>query len=247
MPAERRNLIILFFTLVVIMLGFGIIIPIMPTYITSFGASGSAMGLLMATFSVMQFLFAPVWGKLSDRYGRKPLLILGVLGNVIALILLGLSTELWMLFAARALSGILSSATLPTAMAYIGDSTSHDQRSGGMGLMGAAMGAGMVLGPGLGGMLSVQSLHLPFFVAAGLSVVALLLVLFILPESLPESRRFPGVRITGPQFGDMWRSLSTPIGFLLILGFLYSFGLTNFEGIYGMYALQRFGWGPRGR
>ena len=117
MPSNRRNLAILFFTLVVVMLGFGIIIPIMPFYVESFGAGGRELGLLMATFATMQFIFAPIWGQLSDRYGRKPILIVGVLGNAVTQLLFGLSTELWMLFAARALSGVLSAASpLPTTM-----------------------------------------------------------------------------------------------------------------------------------
>jgi MFS family permease len=127
---KNKNTWILFFTLIVVMLGFGMIIPIMPFYIKSFGASGSALGALMATYGLLQFLFAPFWGSLSDRYGRKPILLIGVLGNALAQLLFGLSTSLWMLFAARALAGILSSATLPTAMAYIGDTTSEEDRSG---------------------------------------------------------------------------------------------------------------------
>ncbi len=114
--SPRVRMAILFFTLVVVMMGFGMIIPILPYYMDVFGASGTELGLLMATFATMQFFFAPLWGQLSDRYGRKPILRVGVLGNAISLLFFGLSTELWMLFASRALAGILSSATLPTAI-----------------------------------------------------------------------------------------------------------------------------------
>jgi len=185
MVSSRRNITILFFTLVVVMLGFGMVIPVMPFYVDSIGGSGSTMGLLMATYAVMQFIFAPMWGSLSDRYGRKPVLVVGVLGNAIAQVLFGLSTSLGMLFVARALAGILSSATLPTAMAFISDSTSEKERSGGMGLLGAAMGVGMILGPGISGVLAKTSLALPFFLAAALSLLALILVILVLPESLP--------------------------------------------------------------
>ncbi len=237
---------ILFFTLIVIMLGFGMIIPIMPFYIDSFGASGRALGMLMATFAVTQFIFAPVWGSLSDRYGRKPILMIGVLGNAIAQLFFGLSTQLWMLFVARALSGILSSATLPTAMAYIGDSTSEEERGGGMGMMGAAMGIGMVLGPGVGGWLAGRTLSLPFFVAAGLSMVTLVFILLALPESLSrEHRAGREDGLHGPQMRALWQALFGPIGVLLFLAFLLSFGLTNFEGIFGLYALERYGYGPQ--
>lgn len=246
MKTNSKNILILFFTLVVVMLGFGMVIPILPFFIESFGAGGTAMGLLMAVYAVMQFIFAPVWGGISDRYGRKPILMIGILGNALAQALFGLSTELWMLFVARLLAGILSSATLPTAMAYIGDSTTEKERGGGMGMLGAAMGVGMVLGPGVAGALAERSLPLPFFLAAGLSMVALVLVWLILPESLPAGARRPAAGgFQGPRFREMFAALSSPIGYLLFLAFLLSFGLTNFESVFGLYALNRFGYGPR--
>ncbi|HSQ26193.1 MAG TPA: MFS transporter [Anaerolineales bacterium] len=242
---NQKNIVILFFTLIVIMMGFGMVIPILPFYITSFGASGSAMGALMAAYAVMQFIFAPIWGDLSDQFGRKPILMIGVLGNVIAQLLFGLSTSMWMLFASRILAGLLSSATLPTAMAYISDSTSQKNRSGGMGILGAAMGIGMVIGPGIAGWLANISLSTPFFLASALSAIALVLVWAILPESLPAEKRVTSSKkIRGPQLDQMWKSLNSPIGFLFFIAFLLSFGLTNFESIFGLYALIRFEYGP---
>ena len=188
--ANRRNLTILFFTLVVIMLGFGMVIPIFPFYIDHFGATGRDLGILMAIFAVMQFLFAPFWGRQSDRFGRKPILMIGVVGNALSLLIFALAPNLTVLFLARALSGVLSSATMPTAMAFISDSTTEENRSGGMGMLGAAMGMGMVIGPGIGGWFAEISLAMPFFVASGLSVVTLVLIWLILPESLaPEDRQ----------------------------------------------------------
>lgn len=243
MNSNRRNIMILFFTLIVVMMGFGMAIPVLPFYVDSFGASGSELGLLMSIYAVMQFIFAPVWGSLSDRYGRKPLILLGVLGNALSQLLFGLANSLLMLFVARALSGILSAATLPTAMAYISDSTSEDNRSGGMGIIGAAMGIGMVLGPGLGGMLATDNLSLPFFVAAGLSTLALVLIFVLLPESLDEADRDAGAGFKGPQFREMWQALFSPIGLLLVVAFIISFGLTNFEAVFGLFAKDRFGYG----
>lgn len=246
MQSNSRNITILFFTLVVVMMGFGMIIPILPFYIESFDASGSELGLLMAIFALMQFIFSPIWGSLSDRYGRKPFLLLGAIGNALSMVFFGLSTQLWMLYIFRALAGSLSSATLPTAMAYIGDSTTEENRSKGMGLMGAAMGVGMILGPGLGGWLAQFSLQLPFFIAAGLSTLAALLIVLILPDSLPESERETSASPTrSPQFQAMWQALSSPIGVLLILAFILSFGLTNFEAVFGLFALERFDYGPQ--
>ena len=245
MSSNRRNMVILFFTIVVMMIGFGIIIPILPFYIEWLGASGRELGLLMAAFSLMQLICAPFWGGMSDRIGRKPVLMLGVFGNGLAMLLMGLSGTYWMLFLSRVLAGILSSATLPTAMAYISDSTSEENRGGGMGAIGAAMGVGMVLGPGLGGWLSRVSLSTPFFVAAGLSVFVLAFIFFVLPESLPIQRRSQDTgNLRGPNFKHMWQSLFGPLGYLMFLSFLITFGLTNFEAIFGLYALERFGYGP---
>ncbi|OQY35416.1 MAG: hypothetical protein B6I38_01510 [Anaerolineaceae bacterium 4572_5.1] len=239
----NRNTGILFFTLVVMMIGFGIIIPLLPFYVTDMGGSGASMGILMAIFSLMQFIFSPFWGDLSDRYGRKTFLILGIFGNGVSMVLMGFATELWMLFAARALAGILSSATMPTAMAYISDSTDEKSRGGGMGIIGAAMGIGMVLGPGIGGMMSDISLSAPFFLAAGLSALSLLFIWFMLPESLAEENRLKDVKgFQGPQIGAMREALFSPLGFLFVLAFLLSFGMTNFEGVFGLFADRKFGY-----
>lgn len=199
----------------------------------------------MIKHATMQFLFAPFWGGLSDRYGRRPVLLIGVAGNALSHLLFGLSTELWMLFAARMLAGILSSATLPTAMAYVSDSTSVEKRSGGMGLMGAAIGVGIVLGPGIGGWLGGISLSFPFYLAALLSGLALIPILTVLPESLPPSARTQKRRGSFiVQLGAMWQALSGPIAFLLVLAFLLDFGFTCFEGVFGLFALERYRYSP---
>jgi DHA1 family multidrug resistance protein-like MFS transporter len=239
-------LLTLFFTMIVVMIGFGIIIPIMPFYVEHFGVGGTGLGFMMALFSTMQFIFSPFWGTLSDRYGRKKIMLIGAFGSGLSLILSGLAPTFWLLLAARALGGILSAATMPTAMAYVGDSTDERGRGAGMGLIGAAMGVGMVIGPGLGGWMSEISLAAPFFLAGGLGLLSMLPIWFILPESLPEARRTQGkVALHGPQLAVLWKALRGPLGFLLFLAFLVNFALANFESVFGLYANARYAYGPQ--
>jgi DHA1 family multidrug resistance protein-like MFS transporter len=226
------------------MLGFGMVIPIFPFYIDNLGAGGLELGFLVATSALLEFIFGPLWGNVSDRIGRKPVLAIGMLGYALSTFLFGISTELWMLFASRAMSGILSAATITTALAYVSDTTSEKERGEGMGKLGAAMALGVIIGPGLGGWLARESLSTPFFVASGLAVISLLLILFILPETLPvEVRGVSQTSKTG-QIRKLWRSISSSVGVLLLMVMLFSFALTNFEAIFGLFALNKFGYGP---
>jgi len=244
---NRKNILILSLTLAVVMLGFGIVMPIFPFYIESMGASGTELGLLIAISPLMQLVFAPIWGSVSDRRGRKPVLLAGLLGYGISMLLFGLVTELWMLFAARGIGAILSAATMPTTMAYVSDSTSKQDRGGGIGALGAATGLGIVLGPALGGWLAMDSLSTPFLLTASVCLLTLVLVWFFLPESLPRESRQPASARLRPadQLGEMWRVLRSPLGVLLFMAFLVSFGLTCFQGVFGLYALEEFGYGPQ--
>jgi DHA1 family multidrug resistance protein-like MFS transporter len=255
--SNRKNVAILSLTLGVVMLGFGMVMPIFPFYIESMGASATELGLLVAISPFIQLVASPLWGGVSDRRGRKPVLVIGLLGYGISMLLFGLSTELWMLFVARGVGALLSAATMPTTMAYISDSTSEEDRGGGMGALGAATGLGVVLGPALGGLLGSESLSMPFFLTAAVCLLTLLLVLFLLPESLPaEARRVAATEIApmpgimhrpkqglGSPIRALWQALFGPIGMLLFMAFLVSFGLTNFQGIFGYYALKKFGYG----
>ncbi len=261
---SRKNLFILSFTLLVVMLGYGMVMPIMPFYIEHFGAGGTELGWLMSTYSLMQLISAPLWGILSDRYGRKPILSVGVLGYAVTLFMFGLAKSFAMLFIARSLSGILSSATMPTAMAYIGDNTPQKEKSKGMGQLGAMVGVGVIIGPLMGGLLSTDSLSLPFFVGSGLAFLALLLVIFLLPESrvpasashptgelnLPDEDNLKGgsksaksdaTHTSRPSVLDIYlRVLLSPAGILLLLIFIMSFGMTNFQGMIGLYVVDKF-------
>jgi len=242
---NRRNLFILAFSLLVVMLGFGMVIPVFPFIIDKLGASGSALGLLIATAALTEFLFGPIWGSISDRVGRKPILMIGMFGYALSMFLFGIANQIWMLITFRALSGVLSSATISTTMAYIGDSTSEKARGGGMGLLGAVAGAGTVIGPGIGGLLAGGSLTTPFFVSTALALITVLLVAILLPESLPtETRSSQEQKIKLIRFGELWRALTGPIGLLLIIAFLATFGTSNFESVFGLYMLRKLNYGP---
>jgi DHA1 family multidrug resistance protein-like MFS transporter len=239
---NRKTLLILSFTLVVVTLGYGLVVPIFPFYIEALGGSGGEMGMLVALSALTELLFGPLWGQISDRIGRKRVLMVGVFGYGASLLLMGFASRLWMLFTARALSGLLTAATMPSAMAYIGDSTDEEDRGGGIGWLGSAAGLGIILGPGVGGWLGQDSLSLPFFVGAGLAWTALLLVGFLLPETLPASQSERSDREI--RLRRLWDALFSPIGLPLFLLFLVSFGLANFEAVFGLYAAQKFGFGP---
>lgn len=236
----RKSLFILSFTLLVVMLGYGIAMPMLPFYIEKFGVGGKEFGWMMASYSFMQLICAPLWGLLSDRFGRKPILAVGVLGYAVSFFMFGMAKSFSVLFIARALSGVLSSATTPTAMAYVGDNAQPDDRSQSMGQLGAMIGLGVILGPLLGGLLSTDSLSLPFFVGAGLALLAFLLVLLLLPESRlqqteAEKARKPFAGML-PQYRAVLRG---PAGALLVLILLISFGLANLQNMVGLYAVDK--------
>ncbi len=233
---------ILAFTLLVVMLGYGMILPVMPFYIEHFGAGGAEMGWLMSAYALMQLIFAPIWGIVSDRVGRKPILMLGVLGYALTLLLMGLAETFWMLFAARVFSGILSAAALPTAMAYVGDQTPEAERGSGMGQLGAATGVGVVAGPLLGGFLSGDNLSLPFLVGSGVAFLALLLIFLLLPEAGFSKA---AERKTGAPLKDALRTAGGPAGMMLVVIFVLSFGLTGFQGIGGLYVVKKFNFDTR--
>jgi DHA1 family multidrug resistance protein-like MFS transporter len=243
--SNRKNIIILSAALVLVTLGFGMVIPLFPFYIEALGGRGTALGLLIAIAALMELLLGPVWGNLSDRIGRKPVLIIGLFGYAFSSLFMGLSTKLWMLFAGRALSGVLSSATMAAALAYIGDSTSEEDRGGGMGVLGAMSGLGIILGPGFGGWLAADALSTPFFVSAGLSLLTVCFALLLLPESLPPAARLHITRdVQRLRVSTLWHALAGPIGIVFFILFLASFGLANFEAVFGLYALEKFNYGP---
>jgi DHA1 family multidrug resistance protein-like MFS transporter len=240
---NRRSLAVLSFAMVVVMLGFGMVMPIFPFYIEALGVGGRELGILAAIASMVEFVFAPIWGAVSDRMGRKPVLLIGLSGYFVSTFLMGLVDKYYLLLLVRAISGLLSSATLSSSMAYVSDVTTEDDRASGLGVLGSAMGLGVIIGPGFGGLLGTESLSLPFFVSSGLTLVAAVFVYLLVPESLKDASSEPGIRLQSPLKG-LRGALTGSFGVLFFLAFLLSFGLTNFEAIFGLYASAKFGYGP---
>ena len=239
MIKTKRALPILFAIMFLVMVGFGIIIPVLPFYAENIGASPTQLGFLMAVYSLMQLLFAPIWGRISDRIGRKPVIIIGILGLSFSFYLMGISTSLWMLFVARIIGGILSSANMPTVMAYVADITSLEDRGKGMGVVGAATGLGFVFGPALGGVFSKINLSIPFYVAGVTSLLTFFVVWFFLEESLTKENRGQKHK----EQTSVWNELNGSHSILFYLQLFISLSLSGLEATFAYFAASVAGLG----
>lgn len=250
-PRRRAALVFIFVTVMLDMLAFGIIIPVLPHLIVELIGGNLAqgavwVGVFATLFMTVQFVFSPIQGALSDRFGRRTVILISSLGLGLDFILMALAPALWVLFIGRAISGACS-ASFSTANAYIADITPHEKRAGAYGLLGAAFGIGFVIGPALGGLLGDISLRLPFWTAAVLSLLSFCYGLFVLPESLPAERR--SLRFE-------WRH-ANPLGALVLLRrypqvfglavvfFLINLSQYSINSTYVLYTDFRFDWGPR--
>ncbi|NIR42850.1 MAG: MFS transporter [Gemmatimonadetes bacterium] len=191
------RLAIIFLTVFIDLIGFGIVLPLLPFFAGELGASPAVIGLIVGIHPGMQLVFGPIWGRLSDRLGRRPILLLGLVGSALSYLIFALATNVWWLFLSRAMAGI-AGANVPVAQAYIADSTDLGDRTRGMGLIGAAFGLGFIAGPAIGGVLVEFGYAVPGFFAAGLSLANAIAAFFYLPESLRHELRDRAVRrVTG--------------------------------------------------
>lgn len=242
-------------TLFLDLAGFGIILPILPYYAESFDASETAVALLSTAFSAAQFVMAPVLGRLSDRHGRRPIMLLSIFGSIAAGLVLGFANALWVVFAARVVAGCCK-ANVSTAHAYVADLVPANERAKYMGMMGAAMGMGFVFGPAIGGLLTIDSMpSLPFFVSAALSALNLGMAAIWLPEThfpdraaqaradaLPKHPMFAiGLRLRDAAA----RIHGTPMAWLVVITFCFFVAFAGMESTLALFSGRMFGWGGR--
>jgi len=233
---HRAKIGVVFLIVFIDLVGFGIVIPILPLYGERYASSPLELGLLMASFSAMQFLFAPVLGRLSDRVGRRPVLLISLLGSAAGYVLFGLAGSIGMLFLSRIVDGI-SGANISTAQAVIADITGPEDRAKGMGILGAAFGLGFIVGPGFGAMLDLVAPWLPGVGAAAFSLAAFVMAWFLLPETLPPANR-PARRWLDP--GALRETLARPAVPAVLAGVLLMItAFSMFEATFAQF-LERF-------
>jgi len=236
-----KPLLIIYLTVFIDLVGFGIVIPALPFYVESeaFRATPFEIGILFASYSLMQFIFSPILGSLSDKYGRRPILFFSILGSAAGYLLIGFAFALWMVFLGRIVAGI-TGGNISTAQAYIADVTSKENRAKGMGLFGAMFGLGFVFGPAIGGILSRYGIHVPFLFAAILSLVNALLVYFILPETVKLNSP-PAAKFRKNRLAELFDSLKdAQFG---TLNAVYFFLVTSFSIMtyaFVLYTIFRF-------
>jgi MFS transporter, DHA1 family, tetracycline resistance protein len=249
MSNKRHALTFVTITVFIDTMGFGIIMPVLPEFLMQLTGEGlshasSIAGYLVVFYAALQFLFAPIIGNLSDRYGRRPVLLISLFAYSINYLIAGLATTLWVLFIGRILTGI-TSATFATANALIADVSPPEERAQNFGLMGMAFGLGFIFGPSIGGLLGEWDVRAPFFAAAALAAVNTLYGFFVLQETLPEVRRRPfNLRRANP-LGMLAQLRKYPVLVgLVIVMFIYNIGHHVYPSNWNFYTIEKFDWSP---
>lgn len=246
---KRKSLLPIFLIVFVDLLSFSFILPLIPSIATNYGLNPFLVGILLATYPIGQVFGAPILGRLSDRYGRKPVLLFSVLGSFISLLILGFTNTIILIFLSRLTDG-LTGGNITVAQSYISDITTPENRAKGLGIIGAAFGLGFIIGPALGGLLSqtAYGYHLAAFVAAGLSFTNLMLIIFILPESLDKTSRETLKHSPKTSFSlkALQQALDKPVvGPLLHSRVYYSIAHGIFQTIFTLYAQKKLNLNPQ--
>lgn len=221
-------------------MSFSMVFPLLPIYAKTFNASTVAIGLLAASFSLAQLLFSPFWGKISDRFGRKPILAIGLLGMSVSFFFFGLAGNLFALFVLRFFQGIFAGAVFPSTRAYIADCTTKEDRAKHLGRVGAAMALGAVFGPAIAGVLASQSISLPFFVASLVAFLNFAYIAWLLPESLKAKAKNIAFRDAALNFTQAWKGLKGPLAPLFLLVFAWSLTMSNTQVSVPLLGLEKF-------
>lgn len=234
------KLVVAAIMLFTVFIGFGIIIPVLPQTVAVVDRESAEWhtGLMLSLYSLVSFVMSPFWGNLSDRIGRRPVIMTGVLGFCVSFLLFGLAGDrLWMMYASRLLGGLFSGAVTASIVAYVADITTEAERTRGMAVVGMSIGLGFTFGPFVGGVLSEASLSAPFFAAAGLSLLTFALGWARLPESLPPERRGTAGREARTSRWDAFRG---SLKYLYVLAFFVTFSLAILEATLQLYGMERF-------
>ena len=243
---NKSALYILMFNMFITMGGIGIIVPVLPLFLESFNAGGTVIGALTAGFAFAQFLMSPIVGDLSDRYGRKPFIIGGLILYSFSMLLFGLSSELWLLFLARFLSGAGAAFIMPPIMAYVADITTIEERGKGMGMIGASISLGFTVGPGIGGILSGINLQFPFFFAATAALIAAIVSAIVLPnvQRTISAKVNDAPRKRSNLVKQLAASTAKPYFMFLLVVFTFSFGVANLQSTLAIYLTNKFSYSP---
>ncbi len=239
---NNKALASIFLVVFIDLLGFSLILPLLPYLARTFNASNFEIGLLVAVYAAAQLVGAPILGRLSDKYGRRPILLISIAGNALGFCILAFAGNLWVLFFARLLAG-LTAANISVAQAYVSDVTDQANRARGLGLLGAAFGLGFIIGPAVGGLLSQFGYEVPALMAAGLSVINFVLVVTWLPESLTDERRqaIANSHRSTLSIPALFQALRRPlVGPLLQTRLFFGFAFSILQSIFSLYALTRF-------
>ncbi|MGH9913845.1 MAG: MFS transporter, partial [Pyrinomonadaceae bacterium] len=239
---NRSPLLVIFLTVFIDLVGFGIVIPVLPLYAEGsiFHASPRAIGLLLGSYSIMQLFFTPILGRMSDKYGRRPVLFMSIIGTGLGFLILGFARTLWMLFLGRILDGI-TGGNISVAQAYIADVTTENNRAQGMGIIGAAFGLGFIFGPAIGGALSQFGVNVPLLFAAGLCFANATLLYFVLPETVTADHPARVSAAEGRKWSDIARQLAQPrLRTVALIYFLFILAFSIMTGVFSLYTLYRF-------